>query len=68
MLTSTILIGSQTNTIRAQKCLNSASIRSEIIKSNTDRSKGCVFAIKIPTDQVRKALQALDNCKISYKY
>lgn len=68
MLTSSIIIGSQTNAMRAQKCLSSAKIRCEIIKSNSDKSKGCIFALKIQSDQLRAALFALDSCNIRYEY
>ncbi len=68
MLTSTVIIGSQTNAMRAQKCLALAKIRCDIIKSTNDKSRGCIYALKIPADDVRAALFSLDNCNIKYEY
>ncbi len=68
MLTSTVIIGSQTNAMRAQRCLDSAKIHCNIIKSNTEKSRGCIYALRIPAEKLRFAFQALDSCNIKYEY
>ncbi len=68
MFTSTVIIGSQTNAMRAQKCLIASKINCDIIKTNSEKSRGCIFALRVPFDQLRAVLSALDSCNIKYEY
>lgn len=66
MLTSIITIGSQTNAIRAQKCLLKANIKCEIIKKDRNETRGCIYALRVLANEVNNALNALDTCNINY--
>ena len=67
MLTSIITIGSQTNAIRAQKCLIKANIKSEIFKKDKVASRGCIYALRVSSSDFKNALYALDTSGISYE-
>ena len=68
MLTSTVIVGSHNNAVRAQKCLSNAKLRCDIIKTNSDNSRGCIYALRIGTEYLKAALNILDANNIKYEY
>ena len=67
MLTSIITIGSQTNALRAQKCLIKANIKSEMFKKDKQSSRGCIYALRVSSNDLKSALYVLESSNISYE-
>jgi len=59
MYTSQITIGSQTNAIKASKILKSSNISCEVIKTDKDRTKGCIFGVRVITENYNTAISIL---------
>lgn len=61
MYTSQIKIGSQTASIKASKILKAYGLQCDIIKADKDSSKGCIFALKINTEDYKTAVDILSK-------
>ena len=55
----TVAIGSMTQAMKAQKALNAAAIPSTVIKSDSQRARGCIYGLAfscLQSDNVRHVL------------
>lgn len=59
------VIGSMTQTLRAQKVLSDAAVRAEVVKADSDHTRrGCAYALSYPCSQENNVRTILSSAGI----